>query len=224
MTFETRLCIIRIHSCRRSAYGFYFINLKAYIPAKVPEVIKKKEGDSIIQTFVLLFVLGAGSYFDIREHRIPNWWILAGMVSGILLTFLEFGEAVGVLLFLRVFLTFLGRMAAVTALFFILFLCRMVGAGDIKLAALICGCQGLSKGAVSVGLGFLIGALWSLVKMRKDRSFLRRISYFLAYFKHTIHTGRITAYYVPDRDGTDNVIPLGPCLLLGTVLSLCMGW
>lgn len=185
---------------------------------------KEREGDFIVQRFVLLLVLGAGSYYDIREHRIPNWWILSGMAAGSLLAFFESGGAAGSMIFLKVFLAFLGRMAAVIALLFILFLCRMVGAGDIKLAALICGCQGLYRGAICVGLGFLIGALWSLVKMIRDGSLLRRISYFLAYFKHTIHTRKITAYYVPARDGYDGVIPLGPCFFLGTVFFICMGW
>lgn len=168
----------------------------------------------------MLLVLAAGAFYDVREHRIPNWWVVSAIVCGILVSVLEADLAPVVPLFVREGGLFLCRMAAVTALFFPLFRFRMIGAGDVKLAALICGYAGFSGGAAAIGLGFLIGAVWSFFKMVLNKSLRTRICYFTAYIGRIYHTKKITAYYDLMRDGTDAVIPLGLCLFLGTIISL----
>lgn len=167
---------------------------------------------------ILLLVLAAGAYYDVREHRIPNWWVMTALFSGVALSVLESGEPVGGMLFLKEGVLFLARMTIVCGVFFLFFLCRMIGAGDIKLAALMCGYLGLKAGAAAVGCGFLIGAVWSFFKMMVRGTFIQRFSCLLAYIRRVYHTKAIEAYYQPGRDGSDTVIPLGVCLLLGTVL------
>ncbi|MEY8356535.1 prepilin peptidase [Lachnospiraceae bacterium 54-53] len=168
----------------------------------------------------MLLILGAGAYYDVREHRIPNWWVMLGIITGILTGILESEGFGGGAVFWEVSFRFFLRFAVVTALFFIFFVCRMIGAGDIKLAALICGYLGLSNGALAVGSGFLIGAFWSLFKMIVKGSFTERFSCLLAYIRRVLHTGKLTAYYIPARDGNDAVIPLGICLFLGTAVYI----
>ncbi len=168
----------------------------------------------------MLFILGTGAFYDVREHRIPNWWVLSGAVTGVLLGILESERTMGSLVFLKVPIVFFVRFAVVTAVFFIFFVCRMIGAGDIKLAALICGYLGLKAGAVAVGYGFLIGAFWSFIKMAARGCLIRRLSCLLAYIRHVFLTGNLTEYYNPERNGYDAVIPLGMCLFLGTFVSM----
>lgn len=115
---------------------------------------------------------------------------------------------------------FLLRIVLVTALFFVLFLCRMIGAGDIKMAALICGYMGLQTGAMAIFSGFLIGAIWSLIKMIGNGILIYRFSCLLTYIRYVFQTGKITAYYLPERDGYDMVIPFGFCLFVGTLITL----
>lgn len=171
---------------------------------------------------MLLVVLGAGAYYDIREKRVPNRWVVLGIVSGILLGIIHPDGPLETAAFWIVPLRFFLRFIIITALFFLLFLCRMIGAGDIKLAALICSYLGFKAGALAIGSGFFIGAILSLIKMVKTRSFLVRFSHLLAYIRRTIHTGKILPYYVPVRDGGDGVIPLGACLFFGTLICLVM--
>lgn len=113
-------------------------------------------------------------------------------------------------------------MLTVSALFFPLFICRMIGAGDIKLAALICGYSGFAGGASAIGLGFLIGAFWSFLKMMVKGSFHERFCHLAAYIRRIYHTKTITAYYDKARDGTEAVIPLGVCLFFGTMAFIMM--
>lgn len=117
---------------------------------------------------------------------------------------------------------FLLRIVLVIALFFVLFLFRMIGAGDIKMAALICGYMGLQTGAMAIFSGFLIGAVWSLIKMIGNGIFIYRFSCLLTYIRYVFQTGKITAYYHPERDGYDMVIPFGFCLFLGTLITLAV--
>ncbi|WP_313152457.1 A24 family peptidase [Lacrimispora sp.] len=172
-----------------------------------------KEGDCIVRYVILLLILGVGAFYDVREHRIPNWLVLSGIILGILLEIPGPENSLGGLLFLL-------RLVIVTGIFFLLFLCRMIGAGDIKLTALICGFLGLKAGALAVGLGFLIGAFWSFIKLAGSGILFTRLSCLLAYIRHVFQTGNLTTYYDPDRDGYDVVIPLGLFLFLGTLGSM----
>lgn len=155
---------------------------------------------------------------DMKEHRIPNWWIAFGMGMGLILSSFHSGIPVRGLDFLYLSLGFLFRVAVVTALFFILFVFRMIGAGDIKMTAIICGYLGFQAGGMAVFLGFLFGAFWSLIKMIRKGSFGERFFILYSYIRNTFQTGKITAYYDSDRDGYDPVIPLGVCLFFGTLL------
>ena len=166
---------------------------------------------------ILLLVLAAGAYYDVREHRIPNWWVAISMVCGILLAMVESGVPPETAVYLKEGGLFLARMLVVTALFFPLFFCRMIGAGDVKLAALICGYSGLAAGAAAIGLGFLMGGFWSFLKMMVKGSFHERFSHLTAYIRRIYHTKKITVYYDFARDGAEAVIPLGVCLLFGTM-------
>ena len=165
---------------------------------------------------VLFFILATGSYFDIREHRIPNRLVLFGVVTGVFLSGREAGNQA--VLWGAMF--FLNRFFVVTALFFLLFLFRMIGAGDIKIIALIYGYLGYGNGFAAVTGGFIIGAFWSQVLMTVKGCTFQRFSYFLTYIRLLIQTKKITAYYSSARDGYDSVIPLGFCMFLGTILTV----
>lgn len=141
-----------------------------------------------------------------------------GIIISILQGILESVGFAGGAAFWEVPFRFFLRFSVVTAVFFIFFVCRMIGAGDIKLAALICGYLGFRAGALAVGFGFLIGAFWSLFKMIVKGILRKRFSCLLAYIRRVLHTGKITAYYIPARDGDETVIPLGMCLFLGTLV------
>nr|WP_279231876.1 prepilin peptidase [Clostridium sp. HBUAS56010] len=169
---------------------------------------------------MILFLLGAGAFFDVREHRIPNWWVLFGVLNGGFLQILKAGTGTAGFSLLEPLFMFLLRMFVVTAALFFLFLFRMIGAGDIKMAALICGYLGFSAGAWAIGAGFLIGAFWSLIKMAGGHRFRYRFSCLHTYIRYVIQTGKITAYYRPERDGYKDVIPLGLCLFLGTFITV----
>lgn len=162
----------------------------------------------------LLICLAAAGLWDLRAGRIPNRWLLFWYIVGFGI-FVRSGwlAAAG----------YLVRSAAAVGLLFLFFLCRMIGAGDIKCMALICGYLGFSPGIRVIGAGMLMGAVWSLGKLLTKGLLRERIRYLAAYIGRTFHEKRIIAYYVPERDGADAVLPLGFCLFLGLAVSYCHG-
>ena len=160
---------------------------------------------------LLLVVLLGGAWYDIREHRIPNWWCICALVGGFILTWTWAlpGENLWQLLLYG------GRILAVTVLWFPLFWLRMIGAGDIKLMALMAGYLGFRAGARAVLYGFFIGAVLAFLKMLVRRNLVQRLTYFFAYIRRLFLTKEAVPYYQASRDGKNAVIPLAVCLLGG---------
>lgn len=201
---------------------FYFNSSIAGILANFQKVTLGKRGGDAIRAYVLLVVAGICGYYDLKEHRIPNGWILAGMAAYIILDAVKasgLSDMIPVLLQTANF--FLHMFAGASALF-ILYLFRMIGPGDIKLTALIYGYLGFWDGSIALGYGFFLGAVLSLIKMVYYGNLRERLSYLSAYIWQIYHTKTVTAYYVPARDGDKAVIPLGFCLFLGTLIYIIL--
>lgn len=158
-------------------------------------------------------VLLGGAWYDIREQRIPNWWCVCACVCGLWVTWQSAPPGEG--LWPAVF--YIARILAVTAVWFPLFHLRMMGAGDIKLMALIAGYMGFKTGARVVLYGFIIGAVLAFLKMLIYRNLYQRLRYFFAYIRRLFLTREAVPYYQASRDGKHVVIPLGFCLLGGCI-------
>lgn len=167
---------------------------------------------------MVLVILAGGAVYDLREHRIPNWWVFGGAGIGLgILWWLSMGNVERAW---EVPVWFLVRCIVTVAVFFPLFYVRMIGAGDIKLMAVICGFLGPWNGSLAIVYGFLIGAAMSLIKMLVQRTLFRRLNYLYAYIRRLILTKEVTAYHDPSRDGYTHTIPFGLCLFLGALVYL----
>jgi prepilin peptidase CpaA len=114
----------------------------------------------------------------------------------------------------------MARIILTVAVLFPLFRMRMMGAGDIKMMAVMVGCLGFGDGARAIGFGFLIGAILALVKMLVQKNLHKRLVILVAYFRRLFLTKEIVPYYVAQRDGNEAVIPFTLCLFAGYLLLL----
>ncbi|MBQ7796811.1 MAG: hypothetical protein IJ374_09670 [Lachnospiraceae bacterium] len=67
-----------------------------------------------------------------------------------------FGELLG----------FFGRVVGTCAVFYVFFLCRMLGAGDIKLMAVCVGILGVERGGCMIFCGMVLALLVACVRMK----------------------------------------------------------
>lgn len=161
----------------------------------------------------LIFCLAGAGLWDLWNRRIPNWWLTFWFALG-LGYLLNSGwlAAAG----------YLARNAATVGILFLFFLCRMMGAGDIKCMALICGYLGVASGFLVIGTGMAFGACWSLGKLLWKKQFRERFGGLAVYFRQIIQEKRLIAYYVPERDGKEVTLPLVFCLFWGFCAFLVM--
>ncbi|TFY96893.1 A24 family peptidase [Ramlibacter rhizophilus] len=100
-------------------------------------------------TGVLIALLLAAAWIDWRTMRIPNWLTVAGMCWGLL------WNAVSAPTVMEGVLTAVGGLALGLGLFLPLWLLRVMGAGDVKLMAMVgafLGALATFKAIVFVGL------------------------------------------------------------------------
>lgn len=158
--------------------------------------------------------LGAAAAVDAREYRIPNRILFLGMAGGFLDRLLAAGEA-GELEAWAAAAGFLLRAAVVTARGISVFCSGNGWRRRCEDDGFSCRVDGLKKGALAVGIGFVLGAVLALWKMLHHGSICQRFLYLAAYIRRLIQEKEITLYYEAGRDGRSCVIPLGTCFCAG---------
>lgn len=121
-----------------------------------------------------------------KDYKVNNFLIVLGMVGGLIYQIAGHGIS-GVWEF------FLGFFVPIVILF-LLFLFRMLGAGDIKLFAVIGGFYGATIGIRCIIYSFLIGAIISLLYLLKHHNFLRRFQYFFNYVSRCVTYKELQPY------------------------------
>lgn len=181
--------------------------------------------------FGMFLYLAGAAIWDGKTGRIPNRYLLvwlfvfagylffAGELSGkaMLLSGCDPPERLVVLLR---FCLFVGRILAGAIILFPLFFFRMMGAGDCKVMALLCGAMGVVRGFRIIFCGLAASAVWSFFYMVRKHMFLKRIRYFLNYMRRLPQMEEMIPYYSRERDGKEASFPLTPFLFLGYVLWL----
>lgn len=165
-----------------------------------------------ISLFLGVFLAGA-ALWDLRFKRVPNCWILAWYILGFLLFFSQGFFEAG-----RYFLHSLVPVVC----FSLFFLAHMMGAADIKVMGVICGYLGLFPAALVIGIGFFLAACFALAKLFFCSLLNERFRFLFAYFRRTIQTKQITAYYVKQRDKEAVILPLVFFLWLGFLVFVVL--
>ncbi len=162
--------------------------------------------------------LAAVFWWDMRKRKIPNRLLAAGGAVGAAflvadsLAVRDQGrtlELLAVSLGLGILILFIG---------FWLWAARMIGAGDVKLAAVLIGWLGIGTGGAGIVLGMILGAVWSLGKLIRQGNFFGPLIQLSAYTAECLRAKKLKPYGRWKRDGERAVIPLGACIALGTAI------
>lgn len=148
---------------------------------------------------------------DIRSSKISNRLILGGLVTGLLIQVMECGvRGIGV---------FFINVSIPVILFYLLFLMRVLGAGDIKLFSVIGGIWNLKMLFMVIIVSFLAAAGISFCKMLYHRNFISRLSVFGTYVRQTVFCGRLQKYPM-ESEGKQHIIHFSITILIGFIMAL----
>lgn len=140
-------------------------------------------GLTYCQSFLLLLLL-LSALADLKTDRIPNGFILLGIIIGIAGSVLSGRGISGILA--SVVLAFL--------LMYPLYAIGALGAGDVKLFLMIGSFQTAGELMVILAGAFVIGAGFSLVKLAAERNGRERFRYFFSYLYEVWRTGHWKIY------------------------------
>lgn len=173
-----------------------------------------------IHTIWFLAWLSVCTAFDFRIRKIPNAWILSGYITAICFALIQNRESDQVFF---VLCSGIARILGSILLFFPLFFIRAMGAGDIKIIALMFAVQGIREGGQSVFLAFFIGGAAGLLQLIVKKQLCSRMAYFFHYVRRicTLTCNiRREVYWNPDRDGTDMTMPFVWCIEMGVWMNM----
>lgn len=184
-------------------------------------------------TWLLLLFAGGCAISDLKKRRIPNGMILSGGWVFLMIWFglgikigyvdgwgrLEPGVAAAILLGLCEVVKCLLRAGMLLIMLFPLYLFRMMGAGDIKMAVVLFGAAGMRQGGRILLCGLAAAGVWSLGLLVWRRLLEVRLRYLAFYLCRFLFGGGIEPYYLEERDGKEASFCMAPFLLLGVMGS-----
>lgn len=164
----------------------------------------------IVMTALLLMAVT----YDVRYRKIPNNLVLVGLAMCLVIQ-LWLAGFLGIRNSLIAFLITI-------AICWPLFLIGAIGAGDIKLLALVGAMYNLNFLFLVVVVLLVLAAIVSFVVLYRRGLFRQRMRYALSYFV----TGRVkgSKYYDKRRDGTEVTIILAPFTAVAYAVVLIGKW
>ena len=132
-----------------------------------------------MEIFCLIFSF-VSMIFDIKWEKVPNYWNLCGLL---ILFFLQGVEIKWII----------GCLTPFLVLFF-LFLCKMMGTGDIKVFMVLGYAMGMEWIIQCIMYSFLIGACIALPILLYRCNLSQRLIYFFTYLKTVMQTGTFQPY------------------------------
>ncbi len=162
---------------------------------------------------------------DMKSFKISNHFILIGIILGFLINVSEAGRT-------GLVTCFCGVLTPVILLF-LLFLIKVLGAGDIKLFSVAGAFYGTSFVLKTILIAFLFGAVMSVIHLIRHRLVFCRLRHFIRYIqviykKYTVPqqgAGRfeILPYYDLARDGYQGVIHFSIAIFLAVSAQIFLG-
>ncbi|WP_302326817.1 A24 family peptidase [Enterocloster lavalensis] len=170
------------------------------------------------KNWIFMIYLAVCAGWDGKTRRIPNWLTVVGLAGGVVMAGMQgIWEATGMY---GAAMAAFGRAVTAVAAGMCLYRFRVIGAGDVKLAAVIVAWLGFAQGDAGIFAGLCLGAVWSFGRLVRRGILWKRFSYLAGYVRDYLTTGKIAAYYNRERDGDEAAIPLGVCLAVGTVVVM----
>ena len=167
---------------------------------------------AIINVALLVPLAVIITYYDVRFRRIPNAFVLATLVSGLLINTIFAG--------VEGLLASLGGCALAFGLMFVLHIFGAMGAGDVKLFAAIGSVIGTHLVLPTFMVVVVTGGLLALLTMLRGRTVGITMYRVMQIFIGFLPGWSVPRFTIPvDRRHT---IPYGVAITLGSLISVCV--
>lgn len=160
----------------------------------------------------LCLLLAAACGYDYRDRRIPNGLVIVMAAAGAAWRFA--GEG------LSGALSWLTAGALLMVLLYPFFKIGAIGAGDVKLFGVTGGYLPSEKILSFLFFSLLVAAMISLLKMWKEKSFVRRWRYLAAYLEEVLKSSGLRLYPEKEGDRRGAVICLSGPVLISVLLYM----
>ena len=159
---------------------------------------------------LLLPLTAAVTYFDVRYRRIPNLFVLATLISGLIINFVA-GGAAGLL-------ASAGGCLLAFGLMFVLHVFGAMGAGDVKLFAAVGSVFGAQLVPPTFLVVLLTGGALAVYTILRNGTVAATLARVLQIFVGLLPGWQMPRFEVPaDRRHT---LPYGVAITLGSLISL----
>ncbi len=181
---------------------------KEVIDVQIIQIIPNLDVIQILTGVLIIICM----VFDVKTHKIPNLFLVSFLVLAVAAMTAEHHMEVGIE---RVLV-----MAALLTFFYPIFCIRMIGAGDVKLLAVLVLYMPGAKVIYFLFYGFFLAGCGALFKMLCHNNIGQRLGCLRDYFRDSIRLGSLKAYY-EKQQGNDNTIPMA--VPIGISFLLYMG-
>lgn len=158
-----------------------------------------------LQMLILGLVLLVIVIFDTKFYRIPNECIWTGILAGFI--FHPIGIATAII-----------QMCIVFMIFYPFFLCKGIGAGDIKLIMMLACFFEKHTLFLIILVSFAAGAMISIIKIVFDKQAREQLYKGLGFMKKAIITRTIDPYEC-NRSNKNTMIRMSIPIIIGTIFG-----
>lgn len=140
---------------------------------------------------ILFFYLLTALFWDLRTYRIPNWWIIVGIILGSVDIMMQ-GSLLGV-----------AKGGLVVSVLLPLFFLGGLGGGDIKIFYV---CAMFLESSVSrlILLSFFLNGIYALIQVLYQKELFQRLMCLYQYCTQCFYTGKIYPYQSLDGSVSRN--------------------
>ena len=166
----------------------------------------------IFEYGILFPVLVLASLFDLWQYKVPNALCGAALIISLITHWEEQSFYGLVLWFSGIIIPFI--------LCYVLYCCRMLGAGDSKLLSVIGSFVGVSMLRRIMAGAIVVGAGMSVFKMLRYRNGKQRFLKLWRYIVKCMKNRRPEPYYDWQQEGDEGVIPFVIAISISTLWCL----
>lgn len=147
--------------------------------------------------------------YDMKEHKIPNVWLVVGVTAAFVLQFGNQG--------IKGCVRALESMLVLFVLLYPVYNLGMMGAGDVKYLCMFSALLTWKQAIYMLFYACALGSIWSLVHMIRNKSMIRRFKYLKNYIMDMVEKKGGKKYFTPEQGYADTIafaLPIGLSYIL----------